>query len=349
MASCRKSRLIAVAQGIYHIAGDQLASDVGVSEQPVVTAMERYVAKIRELAFSRSDEVPLAAVETAGLFNILLQTHDGHAQIIGHARWAASGFPFVAVGHKYAAALLVTNTTLEAVAAARPPFPAFVIEVPEGLLFTHDAQGTANPIRFILVHQLANPRLPEGWAWAYTTYADNDVSMFRYGVTAEELLPEDIPIDTILEGGREGNDDRTPLSLTLTDEDKRTSALVGRLIVNVCLAFSDPANVAERGNGRKSARKKTVGKSRGSDEPVVRNYFLGQSIEHDFRDVVARYIRGERRSPSVQVLASGYYRMQPHGPRNSLRRLQWIKPSWRGPETAPIPIRSVVVNERCAS
>ena len=349
MSTPRKTRLVAVGQAIHHIAGDQLPGDVSLSEQPVVTAMERYVSKIRTLAFSQSDEVPLAAVETAGLFNMLLQSHDGHAQIIGYARWAESGFPFVSLGHKYAAALLVTNTTAEAIAVARPPFPAFVIEVPEGLLFTQDGEGSANPIRFILVHQIANHRLPEGWAWAYTTYADNDVSMFRYGVTAEELLPEDIPIDAILEGGREGNNDRTPMSLTLTDEDKRTSALVGRLIINACLAFSDPTNVVERGNGRKSARKKAGGKNRESDEPVVRNYFLGKPIEHDFRDVVAAFIRGERRSPSVQILVSGYYRMQPHGPHNSLRRLQWIKPAWRGPETAPIPIRSVVVSERCAS
>jgi len=63
-------------------------------------------------------------------------------------------------------------------------------------------------------------------------------------------------------------------------------------------------------------------------------------VKHDFRDRVRDYVEGKSHSaPNVQVLVSGHHKMQPHGPGNSLRKLIWREPFWRGPEDAPIAIR----------
>jgi hypothetical protein len=178
---------------------------------------------------------------------IMLQSRDGHMQLIGMAKWADAGFPCVTMGHKFAAALLCTTASDEAVAMARPPFPAFLIEVPDGLLTIDSEQaGTSRitPIVTILVYRLDNDKTPEGWAWGYTAYSAGGLSVFRYGVRAAELLPPEL--DEILDGNRKWNDDRTPFSFDLTDTDNRTTVMIGRLIVNTCLAFSDPTNVAEK-------------------------------------------------------------------------------------------------------
>lgn len=336
-----KAHLIRFANWTYGVTG----SHDGQDEHLVIETA-------REYADSHGDPVRkvakgMLAVDPFLLtLNIMLGSHDGHAQIIGFARWAHGGFPCVAMSHKFAAALLVTTASAECIDAVRPPFDSFVIEVPDSLLFTSsgDTPSEHSPIRFVLVHKLYNPKLAQGWAWAYTTYAANGMSTFRYGVTAEELLPPDLDTSAVLSGGREGNDDRTPFSFDLTTEDKRTAALIGRLIINTCLAFSDPTNVKERGDGRKSARKASHGgRVRKHDEPIARNYMLTRPIQHDFRDVVSNYLRGERKSPSVQWLVRGHFKTQHYGPKNSLLKTIWREPYWSGKEDAPIAVRPIVL------
>jgi hypothetical protein len=51
---------------------------------------------------------------------------------------------------------------------------------------------------------------------------------------------------------------------------------------------------------------------------------------------------GERRPASHRTIVNGFWRRQPYGPRNSLRRLQFIDPYVRGPEDAPLVVRETV-------
>jgi hypothetical protein len=117
------------------------------------------------------------------------------------------------------------------------------------------------------------------------------------------------------------------------------------LIVNTALAMSDPRNVTEAHQGRVRHKMNSAFGGRTEPEPTCRTYVLGKNIQlsTDLRPELRRYLSGERRSPNVQVLVSGHYKMQPHGPRSTLRKLIWREPFWRGPEDAPIPIRSHVL------
>jgi hypothetical protein len=75
-------------------------------------------------------------------------------------------------------------------------------------------------------------------------------------------------------------------------------------------------------------------------EPIIRTFQVGKPVKLDFREAIERYIKhGARKMPSVQVLVCGHFKTQRHGPRNSLTKIIWIQPFWRGPADAPILVR----------
>jgi hypothetical protein len=350
-----KIDLIAFAQDLFAITGPHL--DLKSSEAPIIDASHDFLDKVREHLKSvqhETDSQGMVRLTQESVFlaslamrlSILSQTHDGHTQLIGFTKWAASGFPCISMGHKYAASLLVTTASEDAIRFCRPPFHAFMLEVPTGILFTKHLQtGQPDPIRWILVTRLYNQKTPEGWAWGYTTYSEGGMNLFRYGVRSDELLTP--TLEMVLESAdvdgrpvsRERNNDENEFSFDLSDEDERTCALVGRLIINACLAFSDPTNVKELGTKKNSSRSSY--KSRKTDEPVVRNYFLGRAVKHDFREFVRQYATGARRSLTVQGMVRGHHKGQHYGPKNTLYKIIWREPYWRGPEDAPIPLRSI--------
>src|SRR5271154_5387838 len=65
---------------------------------------------------------------------------------IGSARWADCGFPQIVVGHRYAAALMATHIPEEVLSYVRPPWPAFFIELPDGMLPIIGEKGKEVPL-----------------------------------------------------------------------------------------------------------------------------------------------------------------------------------------------------------
>ncbi len=268
----------------------------------------------------------------------MAQSGNTQAQFLALYRWAEGGFPVLSMGHKYAAALCCTTASKEAVDHARPPFHGYVIELPEGIVSMTDPHtGAADDVRLILVvRNDNNVRTKTGWSWAYTALSTKGYILYRCGVSSAELLPPDIEGAT-LEGG-------IGRSYLVTENDQRACAIIGRLVVNTALAMSDPSRVPSTG-GKVRHKMSNPFTGRAEPEPTARTYVLGRDVvlKHDLRPEVRRYLAGERKSLSVQVLVSGHYKMQPHGPGSSLRKLIWRQPFWRGPEDAPIPIRSHVL------
>lgn len=269
-------------------------------------------------------------------------TGSGHEQseFLCLYRWADSGFPVVTMGHRFAAAMALTSATEEVVDSARPPFPGYLLEVPDGIVsMVNPDGGGLEAIRLVLVMRNESKRTHSGFSWAYNAVTENNHVLYRYGVTSSELLPPDIEAVT-LEGG-------LGRSFLVTEHDHRACVIIGRLIVNTALAMSDPRNVSQLGQGRVRHRMNSAFNGRVRAGPTCRTYMLGKDIQlsTDLRPELRRYLSGERRSPNVQVLVSGHYKMQPHGPRSSLRKLIWREPFWRGPEDAPILVRSHVLGE----
>lgn len=261
----------------------------------------------------------------------------GHIRLLGAAKWARNGFPQVTMSHKFAAALLATGVGKDTLEQVSPPWDSFLLDVPNGLLAIMDNKsGQEQDIQRILVVRTMNET--KGVTWSYVAFG-HSVAMCRLGATTEELLPPEIEEDVFVQ--LENDPDSSGLfeSLLLqglTDQDKRVSSLLGRLIINTCLAMSDPENIKAIGTGHKSSS----GPGRSDPEPVVRTYQVGRPVKLDCREYIAKFVRGGARNlPSVQTLVRGHFKSQPHGPKSTLRKVIWREPFWRGPEDAPILTR----------
>lgn len=121
------------------------------------------------------------------------------------------------------------------------------------------------------------------------------------------------------------------LDARLEDMDLRSSLLLRRILLNVCILMTE---------GEGSTSSSMYGKSTRHGPPPHRRFVLTQPVRHDFRRAVRQYSRhGKGRVTNVQCVVSGHWKMQPYGPGRSERKRIFIEPYWRGPEDAPIALR----------
>lgn len=313
--------------------GDGVKKSTLLAVAPVIWESSYKHYKEDEAAFNglvRSLRQAFAAgFDKAGLILASLQIPAEQIYLVGSALWYDQGLSSIVMGHKYAASLLSTKLSKDVLAHVRPPWRAFHIEVPNGLIqVDNELLGTPTDIRGILTYQL---QTSEGPKWSYVAYTDTTTTLHRHGYTTEQLVDADCLAST-----------DNPFNEPFTDLDMRATLLVSRLIVNVCLAMSDPSNVTPPKERKATAK----GDKRRSPEPVVRTYMLGKDkvLGHDCRQAVKDYLAGRTASPiDVQVLVAGHWKNQPHGPQLSLRKLIWVEPYWRGPEDSPIAVNARVL------
>jgi hypothetical protein len=107
------------------------------------------------------------------------------ALIFWCARWADQGFPVIQMGHKYAAALMATAVTVDA-EEIRPPFHAFLISVPSGLLSVRDPQrDKVCNVSSITVQRSSNSK--GEYRWSYVIQAER-VTLWRHGVFTHDMV-----------------------------------------------------------------------------------------------------------------------------------------------------------------
>ncbi len=247
---------------------------------------------------------------------------------IWSARWADQAFPVLTMGHKYAASLMSTSIPSEYAADVIPPFKAFLIEVPNGLIDIKDDQKVSWNVRYALVHFLEN--LPGVFVWNYVLLTDGSMTLWRHGVPTDlltEAKPEHIT-----------SWEEYSFAFKVDSHDDRVNVLVGRLILGACLALSnkDSSKPVGKSHGYPSNNLRT------SSEPLVRTFQLGRPIVVDCRQSVRDYLSGDRHSaPTVQKLVRGHWQRQPYGPQSLLRKWIQKEPYWRGPEDAPILQRAM--------
>lgn len=243
------------------------------------------------------------------------------------SRWADQAFPVFQMGHKYAAALMATSVTVDE-DSIKPPFHAFLIEVPLGLISIVDEDGKFYDVRHVLAQYLKDNK--GQMVWNYAALTTGRVTVWQHAAPTKAMLEEDT-----LEVGIKWSS--YSFGLDVGDRDQRVNFLIQRLILNTCLAVASPENMKSIGKtGRMSP-----GEIRASPEPIVRNYQVGKPIMLDCREAVRGYIEGRQpgKKLSVQVLVAGHWKRQPHGPKSMLRKMIWREPYWRGPEDAPVLTR----------
>lgn len=221
--------------------------------------------------------------------------------------WAATGFQRVVTSHKHAALLMCTRVPGEVVAAVAPPWPAFVLDVPAGVLPPFD--GRRDVCAFLLVADVAH-----------------QLVVFFGGQTG---LCYDQPLD---------------LRLALADEEHADPHVVMllRFALGVLLELDGhrpaPGAPARPGGACKRDARGAV---------VTTTHVLRRDVRIDCRDAVRAACSGAakpRGGVAVRTLVRGHWKMQPHGPGRSARRFARVDAYWRGPADAPIALRSHVLD-----
>jgi hypothetical protein len=244
----------------------------------------------------------------------------GHVhKIAWTARWASCGFPKVVIGHRLAASLMATRFAPDVAEAIRPPWAAYLVVLPTGLVPLVDR--TANEERaadYLLVERDQSFSL---------VIAEVASSPFFLAGTAPSLAP--------FENGREDAADWEVYGEYAPEaRDSRTIDLVWRLVAGIELELTDRARVRVTGNGSASRGRQPRG------EPEGGTYVLTREVAVDCRAAIRDRILGLRpTAPSVQVLVRGHWKWQPHGPENQQRKWIHVEAHWRGPEDAPIAVR----------
>lgn len=268
---------------------------------------------------------------------MFFMTEVGQTSAINAARWAHYGFPIVQYSsHKYCAALMATKIPEGEIL---PPWKTFLIELPTGLLQTRDgADDEYRDIVYCMVsyHPFINKSGEREYGWTIDSYTRDGMNLHVHRQSLHDIRTNSV------ERAAEEFADIDPFAYEMSSEDDRTLELMARLVLNTCVAMSNPDVVRPIGKHPKVPAPK--GPSRNGKEPLFRVYRVGKEITLDCREALRSYVRGTRRGPlTVQFLVRGHWRQQACGPRFSDRKATWIEPYWKGPEDAPIPVRGTKV------
>jgi len=253
----------------------------------------------------------------------LAEENDDQRRIFAWAaEWSRLCFPIVQMSHRYAAALMCTSVPPIDDGDIRPPWSQFLVKVPSGLLSIPDPSGVQ-----LSVDHLACTHHAGHWS--------------IYAFTAETLLAMPWRSTQFLRDAKAADLDNPTAVFSdhqeaLEQQDERVLVCLGRLVLNLCLAFSDPLNVREIGKGHTSRGHALPG---GPREAPHRIFELGRPVSVDCREYVRSFVTGARSRLAVRLLVRGFWRNQPHGVGNTLRRRQWIEPYWKGDVGAPLLVR----------
>lgn len=270
-------------------------------------------------------------------------------------RWGELAFPRIQMSHSYAAQLMATTVSKTEIPFIEAPWPAFAVEVPEGLLPIAAKDGTMTYITRILIN---TSFLPSQWTepWWSLELCGKGIEIHRIGRIEEaferasatdikhrklmklddsfRIQAKDIPVGDDYEDFWAGYD---------RSQEDRVAILAARLVLGACIMMTDKANYKER--EVKLGAPLAHARRRNGKEPLSRIYVVGRPINVDFRMAVREFVHGKLRSLSVQSLVAGHHKHQPHGPGGTLRKWIFIKPYWRGPDDAPIVVRPHVAGD----
>jgi hypothetical protein len=251
------------------------------------------------------------------------------------ARWADQAFPHIMLGQRTAAAMMATSTSEEALDEVEPPFKAFLVSIPQGLIETYDDMEKRNvPMTTLSVQRYVRK---EGsvWNWRLTSN-ESAITLWRFGITSRDLVKADLGF-----GSEEMNE---MFGTMIDDQDERIAQMVGRLIIAISLIFPEY-------NKRVGKSKHETGKTprgwiehKGETVCFLKNFEVTTPIDIDCREEVKDYIRnGSKRkgvSPTARTFVRGYLRRPPGGIAKGLPKVVWVQPFWRGPEGGRIIVRT---------
>lgn len=296
---------------------DVMAFDVGLK----ILEQHSDPADVRELI--RQMKLNAFAQSTASLQVLCAQVHDrGFIRWIqATAMWAKNAFPFLCIADEiFASNLASTKVPSDIADDIVPPWDAFRISVPPGLLVSADDRYER-----MMVNQ-GNDGL-----WNITLEGRNGHSLFRERCKLRHLCdqPEDF---------RESI--QIPEFSTSEAED-RVLHMASRIMLALCIKMSDKDTRPEE---RRSPLNRHPGR-RSFNAPIMRKYLFTKPnyIHVDCRKAVSEYLGGGGKTPSVKVLVRGHWKRQVCGERMKDRKFIQVQPYWRGDESLPMSVKKTIV------
>lgn len=272
------------------------------------------------LMYDYFDELSEKDPAGGDLYQVALNIPDEQLVMMWAARWADQGFPRLLIEPKFAALLMATDITEEAMELIVPPWQAFLIEIPEPILQIYCGRSQCDvPIVRILVQYME--RVSGEKVWNYIAQGSSGVQIWRHGVTTEQMIHVERKYLDTWEKEMEG------YFVPVDKKDERAMALIGKLILSVCLSMSDPQNFHEQKKNKGRGEK-----VRGKYSAEIKTYVVGRPIKIDCRETIKNWISGKKKgsSPKVQFLVRGHWKRIAYGPGGSLRKVGHIEPYWKG-------------------
>jgi hypothetical protein len=257
-----------------------------------------------------------------GMRDPVAAAHDVLSTYVGTAGgWAVNGWPLLVPSHKLAALLMATKVPAEVADDIVFPWDKFAIDVPDGLCTWGSFNGRPNDVRHVVLTHRKGGQV--------SLYMQNELHGLPVAVVFKDLAD----CCSAVEYG-DGEEDGP----ALTTEGRalnRICAVIGRLALGLCIELDKPKHRLVIGEGRPKQPRRFRG------EPKAWTFQLTRDVKVDCREWVKDFIRGGTgTSPSVQTLVRGHHKRQPCGPGRTERKWIHVEPYWRGPEDAPIAVRS---------
>lgn len=252
--------------------------------------------------------------------------------------WAMKGFPTVGTTHRLAASLMASVVPAESVAHVELPWSQFAIAIPDGLL-----DWCGMPVHYVFVDYAGGPIAAHKQGFLGSLVADeqgflgsflyfqDEVTGAVFGAQFGAVSDLCHTVDTTGANPRMKSDDAA---------HDRLRTMINRIVVGVCVELDQPKHRVVISNGPPPPSAKHA--KRG--EPKAWMFQLTRDVKVDCREWVTSYLRGDEGTrPSVQSLVRGHHKRQPCGPEGKDRKWIHVEPYWRGPEDAPIAVRSHVL------
>lgn len=244
------------------------------------------------------------------------------------ATWVHYGMPIVQLaGHRYTAAMASTQPPKSC--DIKAPWPVFLIELPIGM-FSTLYMGKALAFSHMAVMRDATDA-----TWNMLAFTScNTMVLRRTKMTTADMCEDN--------DFTENHDD--PYYLPMSDADDRTICILSRILLNTCLAMSDPDNVRPIGKHRRGS----PGTPRHIVNPQGLTFRVGKPIVLDVRPALREYLDGTRKgsAPKVRFVVRGHWRNQACGPKLTERKHIWVLPYWKGPDEASINVRPHVLGHK---
>lgn len=284
------------------------------------------------------------------------------------ACWAQMGFPTFNLAGSVLTALLLTDSHKLLVDDAPWPFDSFAVILPSPIEFLGPDNQTVLEGRLLVVHRYLSPRDEKDSEAMNTAFEDAfqaaKIRRYESTVVTVDFSPKSVPLEwkTVVrlvspKGVSIFQNDHLPTmgsdetlarwlyceqnkeKLNLLEEkDKTATQIMARVVANLSFYL---ASLKDHNHYPKHKMcKRSSGEHTFYDVPLQDSEGRVIKLQKELREAAHAFVAQGRRPQGWElhsrISVRGHFKMQPHGPRMSLRKRIFVPPHRRGPESRDI-------------